>query len=171
MTTEKQPERLTENAVIAFIKRETAGDLNTRVTHVESVTSEGLPDLNICTEGIEFWIEIKCPRPKVNLTTSVFGSEHKIGPMQFVFFKRSKMAGGLVFLLVCNNKFTYLADATKVTSEIHAWNVIDLQESLNSPGPGVFFSFKPLKSCFEQMKQALINYCCTEEPLEASNER
>lgn len=162
--------RMTENAVIAFIKRETAFDLNTRITHIESVTSEGLPDLNVCIEGVEFWLEIKCPRAKVNLTTSVFGSEHKIGPMQFAFFKRSKMAGGLVFLLICNNRFTYLADATQITSDIHSWNVLDLEQSVaSSQAPGVFFAFKPIQDCFEDLKAAVIAYCCADN--EAPNAR
>ena len=68
---------------------------------IEATTGAGIPDVNACYKGIEFWLELKLFKSKSVL----------IRPAQNAWAYRRRHAGGLVFLMAyCPQR-----------KEIHLW--------------------------------------------------
>lgn len=103
-----------EKQVWEFIKKATSKSPNERWMRCENITANGVPDINCCINGREFWIEVKCPKAHKKSNTPVFGSSHKISPTQFAWFRRQRAAGGNALLLISNENLTLLLDATKI---------------------------------------------------------
>lgn len=81
-----------------------------RWMRVENVLLPGVPDVNYCINGVEGWLELKCPPVKANEQTSVFGGAHGLSPVQMAWALSQAQAGGRCFLLTANEHFTYLHD-------------------------------------------------------------
>jgi len=63
-----------------------------RVSRVESHdTAIGIPDVNLCSGGIDYWIELKVAGPSGDI---------EIRPSQKMWHKRQRMAGGTAFVLI-----------------------------------------------------------------------
>jgi len=85
--------------------------LGADVQTIETSTGSGVPDVNVCWHGVEFWIECKMIKK---------GKACYLRPQQLAWFTRRKRSGGLVFIL---------AYATE-TQEILLWeNVTDYKPS------------------------------------------
>lgn len=84
-----------------------------RIQRIENVTADGMPDINGCIGGVEFWIELKCPRMPKRESTPIFGSGHPIMPNQFAWANKQRIAGGNSFYLICFDEETILLDGWK----------------------------------------------------------
>lgn len=127
-----------------------------RLQRVENVVADGVPDINGCIEGIEFWIELKCPKVPKRPNTPLFGSNHRIGPNQFAWFKAQYQAGGNVYLLIsCYNELhQILLDATQLSSSIH---LLSLKDILELPSV-VYYSNSTLTDSWYNMRQAILSW-------------
>ena len=56
---------------------------------VESVIDQGIPDINCCFHGFEFWIEMKC----------VAANKVKLRAMQKAWHAKRMQAGGIVLVI------------------------------------------------------------------------
>ena len=120
-----------------------------RLQRMENVAADGLPDVNGCINGNEFWMELKTPRIPVRDTTPLFGSNHKITPNQFAWFKAQSLAGGMVFLLIscANVRLHYLINASKINSDflLYTLDEIDALDAVCLRVEGVgLASFYPM---------------------------
>lgn len=81
-----------------------------RLDRIENMAGTGMPDVNGCFEGSEFWIEIKNPRkePVRKLLTPLFGSNHRLSQDQKNWFKRQDKAGGKGFVYIRSETFCAL---------------------------------------------------------------
>lgn len=75
-----------------------------RFDRIENIVVFGMPDINGCIEGNEFWIEQKSPTEPKRSTTRLFGSNHKISAAQINWFKRQTKSGGLAYVLIGTDK-------------------------------------------------------------------
>ena len=61
--------------------------LSHHFVRIESnLTQQGIPDINGCINGREFWIEVKV-------------DENELSPMQISWHRQREQAGGLVFVI------------------------------------------------------------------------
>jgi hypothetical protein len=74
-----------------------------RIQRIENVRLEGMPDVNMCLWGAEFWIEIKSPNEPKKLTSKLFGSSHKLSQDQKNWFLIQRNAGGSAFIYIETN--------------------------------------------------------------------
>lgn len=140
-----------EKQVWQFIKAAERGRPFTRWMRCENVASNGVPDINGCIAGHEFWMEVKCPKVHQRPDTPVFGSSHPIGPQQFAWFKAQSQAGGRAYLLLCNESMSCLIDATQVDSSIH-----ELRPAALAAAEYCLAYFdQPLKECWHLVRTAL----------------
>jgi hypothetical protein len=65
------------------------------VQRIETSTGSGVPDMNICWYGIEFWAESKVETPGGNIL---------LRPFQWAWMKKRQNAGGKVILLAERNQ-------------------------------------------------------------------
>jgi len=80
--------------------REKIIKFNDRIDRIENYIVAGMPDINLCIEGCEFWIELKAPTEPKRATTPLFGSNHKLSQAQKNWFKRQWQSGGQAFILI-----------------------------------------------------------------------
>ena len=97
-----------------------------RCDRIENVMVLGMPDVNCCIHGNEFWIEIKSPKEPKRKTTKLFGSNHKLSQDQQNWFLRQANANGLGFVLICTNKRWMLIDGCKHADKINDLTVDEL---------------------------------------------
>lgn len=143
-----------ERNVWQFIKSAEAGQLRTRWMRCENAVAIGVPDLNACIDGQEFWVELKCPKAHVRESTPVFGGSHKISAMQLSWFRRQSAAGGLGFVMVCNEKCTLLLDGAYLTSAV---NQMTLDEIKATKGLCLFQAPADITQVWGRLKLALIS--------------
>lgn len=144
-----------ENEVIRLIMQSERHDLNSRWMHCENATATGVPDINACVSGHEFWVEIKCPVPHKRAATPVFGSSHKLSPVQFAWLKRQSLAGGRCFVLVCNENMTFVLAGSAVSPEIHKLSC----SALAQHGSCVLFRAESIQACWSEVRDLMVNYC------------
>lgn len=61
---------------------------------IETVTSAGVPDVNGCLDGVEFWIELK-----VLTGTRKLRFQHDLKPTQVAWLTKRWMNGGKTFIM------------------------------------------------------------------------
>lgn len=64
------------------------------IVRIESPSSPGVPDINCCIKGHEFWIECKI-------------YPNKLGSYQIAWKKKRELAGGQVFVITYKGKEAY----------------------------------------------------------------
>ena len=96
-----------------------------RIDRIENIVGTGMPDVNICASGIEFWVEQKSPKEPKRSTTILFGSNHKLSVEQKNWFLRQKNAKGRAFVLICSDKRWMLIDG-KFADDINNLTVEEL---------------------------------------------
>lgn len=84
-----------------------------RLDRVENVVLVGMPDVNGCFDGIEFWIEVKCPKEPKKRTTPLFGSNHKLSQDQKNWIKRQLLSGGLAYVYIDTGAHRILIGGSK----------------------------------------------------------
>lgn len=75
-----------------------------RLDRIENPMVVGIPDINMCIEGTEIWIEQKSPKEPKRSTTALFGSNHKVSQGQQNWFLRQQRAGGKCYFLIVTDK-------------------------------------------------------------------
>ena len=85
-----------------------------RVDRLENIVVSGMPDISVCIEGAEFWIEIKAPKEPKKESTPLFGSNHKFSQEQKNWFLRQRDAGGLAYGLIYSDKHIVLIGSATV---------------------------------------------------------
>jgi len=100
---------MTEKNDYQLLRRHLAG-ANVRIDRIENLLVEGMPDINICIEGTESWIELKSPKEPKRYNTRLFGSAHRLSREQMNWFHRQKAAGGKCWIFICTNKRLMLVD-------------------------------------------------------------
>jgi hypothetical protein len=75
-----------------------------RVTRIENAVGTGQPDVNICVDGVESWVEIKSPQEPVRPTTKLFGSNHKLLLSQRNWMLEQRNAKGRAWVLIETDK-------------------------------------------------------------------
>lgn len=98
-----------------------------RLDRIENAVVTGMPDINMCIGGREFWIEQKSPKEPVRSTTPLFGSNHKISQEQQNWFLRQRQAGGKAYFLIVTDKRWMLLPGF-LADEINTMTVQELLE-------------------------------------------
>lgn len=98
-----------------------------RIDRIENIVVPGMPDTNICLNGIECWIEYKSPKEPVRARTPLFGSNHKVSQNQKNWFLRQRQAGGRGYFLIATNIRWMLINGTNADS-MNELTVKKLQE-------------------------------------------
>lgn len=75
-----------------------------RIDRVENIRIVGMPDINGCIDGVEFWIEQKSAKEPKRPDTPLFGSSHKLSQDQMNWFERQRRAAGNAYLLIVTDK-------------------------------------------------------------------
>lgn len=96
-----------------------------RLDRIESSTVDGIPDVNGCFSGNEFWIEVKTPTEPKRRTTPLFGSNHKVSQSQKNWMLRQWNADGIVFLYIRTDKRILLIDG-KFADDVNEMTVEEL---------------------------------------------
>ena len=81
---------------------------NIHFTRIESKTINGIPDLNCCAEGVEFWMELKSDKVKYP----------KLSKWQISWINKHLHFGGIV--LICNHSL--LESAYKLYRPVSAFS-------------------------------------------------
>jgi len=81
-----------------------------RCDRVENVLLNGMPDISLCINGVEIWIELKQPTEPKRETTKLFSNNHKISLEQRNWHLSQKNAGGKCFFLIETCNFWFLVD-------------------------------------------------------------
>ena len=66
-----------------------------RCDRIENPMAPGMPDVNCCINGVEFWVEIKATKMPARKTTPVLGTGHKVSQEQKNWHFRQEVAEGL----------------------------------------------------------------------------
>ena len=80
-------EAMKESQFWALVK----GKLHGHVERVENVLTRGTPDVNMCHEGSEFWLELKVLDDKGHC---------ELRPEQVLWHRKRQESGGRVFVLL-----------------------------------------------------------------------
>lgn len=99
-----------------------------RIERIENLLVVGMPDVNCCIAGTEFWLEIKSPKEPKRLSTPLFGSNHKLSQEQKNWFLSQKNAGGLGYILICTDQRWILIDGCLYADLINEKTVDELCE-------------------------------------------
>lgn len=83
-----------------------------RCDRVENLCTMGMPDVNLCLEGVESWVELKSPKVPVRLTTPLFGSGHGVSVEQRNWHKKQWLACGRSYFLVCTDRVWVLINGS-----------------------------------------------------------
>jgi hypothetical protein len=94
-----------------------------RFDRVENVMVVGMPDINLCCDGVELWIEMKnATEPKKDTSKLL---KHKLSQDQQNWIKRQIDAGGRCYIMVVTDKRWMLVDGTHADF-INYMNVKDM---------------------------------------------
>ena len=86
--------------------------LGARLDRVENIVCAGMPDVNLCLDGVELWLEFKAPTEPRRASTPLFGSNHKILTTQINWFSRHIRAGGRGGFIISTDKRWIYTDGT-----------------------------------------------------------
>jgi hypothetical protein len=111
-----------------------------RLERIENVLVPGMPDVNGCFDGREFWIETKQPREPVRASTPLFGSNHDLSQDQLNWFLRQRNAGGNGIIYVQTDKLTRLFIGAEFADIVNEATLKSLQamafwNSRDNPSP------------------------------------
>lgn len=141
-----------EKQVWKYIREAERGRAGVRWMRCENIVANGVPDINGCIGGREFWLEVKSPRVHLRDSTPVFGGSHKISPQQFAFFRAQAAAGGKAFVLIANEKLTALLDGGKVDPGVHAASLSVLKDH---PAMLAYLE-QPISQCWGIIRMVLV---------------
>lgn len=143
-----------ERDVWKVISAQERGRTGVRWMRCENLCANGVPDINGCVDGLEFWLEIKCPRLHKCRSTPLFGSSHRISAAQFAWHKRQAQAGGHSAVLVCSERCTLLLDGARIDPSVHA-----IPEALIQQHPAVIcMAEAPVRDAWPYVRLCLLHW-------------
>lgn len=146
---------MVERDLWAVIKRLERRSEFSRWTRIENAVSAGTPDINACIRGVEFWMELKCPKVHARGSTPVFSSSHRLTPTQLAFCYAQRLALGKVVVLVSNEAYTLLLDGTKLAEDNLASYTYEQLAKL----PLTIAAYRfPLAKCWRLVKCDMMSY-------------
>lgn len=123
-----------------------------RIDRIENCLVPGMPDTNLCVDGLESWVEIKSPTEPKRLTTPLFGSNHKLSQDQMNWFLRQRNAGGRGWVLIETN-WRWMLISGKHADEVNELTVVQLEKMSE------WSASKPLrKEHWERLRWVLSRY-------------
>ncbi len=93
--------KITEKSAYATFRRNIPS--GTRLDRIENLMVSGMPDCNLCIAGVEWWIELKCPKTPARATTPLFSGNHGVSNAQIAWHDRQIRAGGNSGFLICTD--------------------------------------------------------------------
>ena len=106
-----------EKSSYATLKRNLIVLARVRINRVENMLVPGMPDVNICIDGVESWIEIKTPTEPKRPTTPLFRSRnHPLSIEQVNWFKEQVGAGGRCWLYIDTDQRRMLINGPSVVA-------------------------------------------------------
>ena len=105
--------------------REKVAQPGDRIDRLENLVAEGMPDVNGCFCGTEFWIEIKAPTEPKRSTTTLFGSNHKVSVAQKNWMLRQMKAEGNAYFFINTDKRKMLVSG-KLADDLNSMTVNDI---------------------------------------------
>lgn len=102
--------------------------IKTHVVRVENGAVAGTPDVNLCVEGKEWWIELKYARqePKRS-STPLLGSAHRLSAVQSAWMQARRHAQGNVAVFIGTPQRRILTQHTFIP--LNAMTVAELELS------------------------------------------
>lgn len=85
------------------ILRKNIIEKNDRIDRIENIVVVGMPDVNVCFDGVESWIELKSSVEPKRATTPLFGSNHNLSIDQKNWFLRQRNASGNGYVLIATD--------------------------------------------------------------------
>lgn len=123
-----------------------------RIDRIENCLVTGMPDTNLCVDGLESWVEIKSPTEPKRPTTPLFGSNHKLSQDQMNWFLRQRNAGGRGWVLIETN-WRWMLISGNYADEINELTVVQLEKISE------WSASKPLrKEHWERLRWVLSRY-------------
>lgn len=95
-----------------------------RCERVENLLVEGMPDVNVCIDGVESWIEFKNPKEPKRNGTMLFGSNHKVSQAQKNWHLKQEQAGGNSWFMVATDK-RWMLIGGEFADDLNGWTVND----------------------------------------------
>ena len=106
------------------LKNNVIGPLD-RIDRVENIVVAGMPDVNVCIEGVESWLELKSPKEPKKATTPLFGSNHKLSQDQKNWFLRQQNSNGKGYILIASDKRWLLIEG-KHADDVNEMTIVEL---------------------------------------------
>lgn len=100
---------MSENTAWKWLRENLKGK-GRRLQRIENIVGSGMPDINGCFNGREFWIEVKAPKEPKRPSTPLFGSNHKVSQEQKNWFMEQRQSGGRGYLFIDTDQRRILID-------------------------------------------------------------
>lgn len=102
-----------------------------RLDRIENLTTDGMPDVQGCFDGMEVWMELKVSQLPAKSTTPVLSraGNHKLLDTQIVWFARQRRAGGIAFIVVLVARELYLINGVLYADVINSWTLQDFRDN------------------------------------------
>lgn len=130
---------MSENKAQSFLRSALVIGPSDRMERVENLLVDGMPDVNCCIEGKEFWVENKEPKEPKRLSTPLFGSNHKFSQSQLNWFLAQRRAGGNAFAFIWTDRRGILLKS----DHVELANSMDMRDFENL---ALWMQFKPVKA-------------------------
>jgi hypothetical protein len=109
---------------------------------VENAAVSGFPDVNGCSKGAEYWVELKAPNVRTVTPDDVDRVEKLLEDTQYVWHNRRVRQGGRVFVAIKYATAVALFRAVRASGVAHKYRHI---VSLSSP-----YAWDVFESCFSK---------------------
>jgi hypothetical protein len=107
-----------------------------RLDRVENAVQAGMPDVNGCLEGTDFWMELKCPHvPKRAESPLMGGRSHEFLETQIAWFARQRKAGGIAWALIRAGDIVMLVRATSHYDGLNLYTFKEMQDAADISFP------------------------------------
>jgi hypothetical protein len=121
-----------------------------RMDRIENIIVVGMPDINACFDGVEFWIELKSPKEPKRSTTPLFGSNHRLSQDQKNWFLRQRNARGKCYILIATDVHWLLIEGM-CADRVNEMTVVGLIAE------SIWDSLKPIpKEKWKELRKTLI---------------
>lgn len=130
---------MTEKDLWQLIKRYWS---EAHLTRIENTVTFGVPDINVCIDGIEFWVETKIEH----------NDKISIRPSQLAWVISRVKANGNVFILAANDIGCFLYPGKNILNH-GAIKILHNQPYLDLNELGPYILAAPIKNISQMLKQ------------------
>jgi hypothetical protein len=97
-----------------------------RLNRIENSVGDGVPDVNICCNGLECWVEIKIGSVRRNPEQPIFDKKYGVTVEQINWHINQRQAGGASYLLIRIADELYLIAGSEA-GVINLWTLSDFR--------------------------------------------